>query len=269
MACRASVDPPASPGQLVVTGWNFRSLDGTISIDRANAEGGLGTDSTMWAGVMVVSGTVTVHATIEGRSATAASTVTIRSREWTNKAIPMYPDPVNVGQGDHDSNPGSVHDLGKTRHEWDPIFQFAFAKNAVGTESTGPNIGLSYVLAVPPFVRSIIVAINNDALTAHSAFWKGQPETLSGTITPGSTPCTRSAVTSHATRDKILAHEGLAFDVNSHTRLFRDAALRPAGPAIEGIVTVFTRVTDESAKADQLGAVQFGCTFNFTYPRNP
>ncbi len=85
--------------------------------------------------------------------------------------------------------------------------------------------------------------------------------------------CTRAITASSVTRQKILAHEGLHFEPESHTARFRDAHALIVGRATESLVrgpdefpAAFTTMADSlfaimkaaSARTDTLNRVDFG-----------
>jgi hypothetical protein len=94
------------------------------------------------------------------------------------------------------------------------------------------------------------------------------------------TVLSRKLSTTQSTRNKIFAHEGLHFEVGSHTQRYQLAATALLGPAMETIVgpdslfsarwtativPIDTAIALASLQADVDNKINFGCNFNFTY----
>lgn len=274
--CRAF----ATEGTLTVTGWSFASTDGTFSFDRSESDLSFHADSTTWSGIMAMTGIVTVHAMVAANPPTSRSTlVSVTPRDWRRRNIPGFPTPRRAGQGTLPPDPRGYQELGEVDFFYDTTANVAARHGALHAISTGPNEQLVFASEIPPIFLDIEILTNDAALRSGSRFWYGQVESNSG-FAWGTRPCSRVDVTSTATLNKILDHEGHAFQRGSHTQVYRDAALDRIGPAVETIVApdesyfelwrnrlrpVFLALHQASSKVDEDNPVVFGCNFNFRY----
>jgi len=270
----------ATTGPIVVTGWSFVSADSSFLFDRDGNDPSLVTDPTTWFGVMAMSGTVSVRARLGTSSPESRSaSITVTPRDWKGRAIPSFPIPRSVGQGTLPSKPRRYEDLGETDFYYDTTAHVAARNNSLAVISSGPNVQLVFVAQLPPIFSDIQILTNDAALTSGSSFWVGQVQSNSGVVF-GTRPCSRYDVTSSATRNRILDHEGLTFQQGSHTQVYRDAALNAIGPAVEAVVApdetffdlwvnrlrpIFVALHKASKTVDDNNRVRFGCEFNFRY----
>jgi hypothetical protein len=270
----------ATEGNLTVTGWSFASADSTFLIDRPESDPSFQADSTTWSGVMAMTGTVTVHATLGASPPTSRSAfVSVTPRDWRRRNIPGFPTPRRAGQGTLPPNPRSYKQLGETDFYYDTTANVAARHGTLRVIPSGPNEQLIFVSEIPPIFRDIEILTNDLALRSGSRFWYAQVES-NARFAWGTRSCSRSDVTSTSTLKKILDHEGDAFQQGSHTQVYRAAALDSVGPAVEAIVAsdesffarwrnrlrpVFRALDQASAKVDDDNAVDFGCEFNFRY----
>jgi len=238
--CKASLDPEGSTEALTVTDWHFVSPDGTLSRNRHDVNPTFSPDSTVWAGPMITSGTVTVTAAIgnslpQGKSAL----ITVRPRRWTKDSIPHFPlNPDSIGQGSLPTQPDSVHDLGAEEHRWrnNGVIDTVLYRGLV---EDGPNAYVYFVKTMPPVLDSVRILINEAALKRGSPFYFAQQQDTPGVVYNASNPCYRSDVVSADTKDKILSHEGARWELNpvSHAGRMRLLAFERLPAAAESVYT--------------------------------
>jgi hypothetical protein len=279
--CTASVTPPG--GALVISDWAFAATGGGYSTHRAGVDPSFTPSSTTWEGPLVKSGTVTVSGTVAGQAVSPKSvTLTVRAREWRNRAIPGYPSvPQYRGQFDLPTIPTEVGDLGHTTTDYDATSTVVInSPGAMGVVASGPNVDLVYLQEIPKVVKALYIDINEAALKPNSVFWRGQIEHNSNRILDPR--CDKGDVTSANTLRKIKEHEGTAFELDSHAEAHRKASLDLIGPAVEGVVAldadldsvweavirpVLAQVNSRMKAIDQTNGVRFGCEFNFSNRR--
>ena len=215
VTCTAS----ALAGIRHIKSWKFVSLDSSLKTNRQETDPDSTHFSNVWAGQMVASGIVTVQAKVGKDSVlqSANASVFVSPRDWVHASDPSYMPvpawpalPRYVHQGNLPVVPENVHDLGKT------VWAF-LSDNVVdstghqGTIVTGPNSPVFYVAAMPPVLDSLIIEINETALTMQSSFWNIQPA-LNPNKTYNRTPCFQDDVTSTAALTSIQMHEGTRWD---------------------------------------------------------
>lgn len=269
--CRAEVSP-AGGGPIA---WEFVA---DSSAYRNPANGGTPHRGTSWSGKMVLSGTITARATVEGRALEAKVHVRVTPRNWAAQAFPATAAEAAPDTGEFTTRPTRVQSLGHLHHivtyvinrgeTWEPII-------------SGPNGLLGFFLKVPVTYHGRI-HVNRLALRDSSDFWKAQPDRRP-TLRPGDPiPCTRADVTPFI--PVILKHEGVGFDPKSHAYLWVEQGKKEFGLAIEPIVgtsaqdlynravaaldAAMTRADSAANLADTRGYAPTYCTFNYNnYPR--
>lgn len=113
VSCKALVTPAGATDALVITDWTFASSDGSFALSRRAVELPFSPDSTLWSGVMVKSGTVTVSGTVGGVPVNPASSViTVTARNWSADTVAYQIIPVATPFKDP---PDSVQELGSNR----------------------------------------------------------------------------------------------------------------------------------------------------------
>lgn len=238
VSCRASLSVEGSTERLQITDWNFVSTDGKVTRNRHEINPEFEPDSTEWRGPMITSGTVTVTGKVgDGSPMTKAAMVRVTPRDWSRTPVPGWPAlPEVVEQGWLPPAPLNVHELGQIR--WRPHGNnVADSTNSHSLVDSGRNAYFFYVAKLPPLLASLQIAINTAALTAGSDFWKAQPEYNPRQVYSSSNRCYRSDVTSEATRDKILTHEGANWELTpaSHAGVLRELTFSLVVPAAESV----------------------------------
>ncbi|MBI3568021.1 MAG: hypothetical protein HY084_07455 [Gemmatimonadetes bacterium] len=279
VSCSASVSS-GSVAALHIIGWNFRSDDGEFALDRSgNDDASYAIDSTRWRGPVVTPGKVTLSASLANIPATATAPIQVVPRAWANRAIPYFPYPQPLGQGNLPAEPDSVADLGQTVFSFDSSFVVLVTDSILGHVQSGPNFDMLYATGIPKstFI-SISIWTNDAALSSRSTFYNAQVRDNSNFLPP--IPCSQSTVVSSSTRRKILAHEGDSLQALSHARLWTDSARYWFGRQVERVVatgpqlrarwmtdvqTLFPVLRRAAKRADDINKVDFGCTFNFNY----
>ena len=223
---------------LTVTAWHFVARDGILSRNRQDVDPSFSPDSTVWAGPLITSGTVTVDASVSNVGSRKKSVgITVSPRDWKHEPIPGWPElPQVIGQGWLPTRPSNVHDLGQS------IFAFRGDNVADSTNShvlvnDGPNAFFYYVAKLPPLLDSLHIAINETALLWGSDFWALQPEASASRVYDSENRCYRADVTSQDTRDKILKHEGSRWELEpvSHAGVFKRLTFATVVPAAESV----------------------------------
>lgn len=255
--CTTSTDPASA--RLTVKEWSFASANGLSASEISDADS--------WAGPLVVSGTVTVRAEVDGAEQTAtAQVVASPRRDWPE--VPEFT-VKEVSPGPLPDNPVQISDFGQVK--WVPTSDDAVA--AVAEVMSGPNQGVHYLTSIPYGVEAI-VHVNTTALSVGSLFWQSQPP-VSWTNAAGVRMCSRKDVVPFAA--VVRRHEGIGLAEGSHARLYRDKLFEVAGPSVEDIVAAqpvevlrdanqpFKSAMDaadlESDKADQGSNVPTYCLF--------
>jgi hypothetical protein len=117
---------------------------------------------------MVVGGTVTVRARLEGKVETRSAHVNVTPREWSSRAFPAEAEEEPATH--FPPRPEMIPDLGDIHHllatevsrdKWEPVL-------------SGPNANLGYLVDLPVSYRGTI-HVNRTALAVGSDFWNAQP----------------------------------------------------------------------------------------------
>lgn len=262
----------AVTGTTDVIGWEFVAESGEY---RNPSEGATPFKGLVWEGKVVLSGTVTVSARIDGQEDASSVVVTVGSREWTGKTMQRQAAEEPTSDPHLPERPDSVRQLGHienfldrevSRDKWDPIL-------------SGPNANLAYLVDLPASYRGVI-HVNRAALSVGSDFWNAQPtrQRSSGVV-----DCLRRAEDITGFIPVILRHEGVGFDPKSHAYLFVEEAERAGNSQFESVVatslqgleaqadTVIQSLNASAnaaaARADSAGFAPAWCRFNYNYPR--
>jgi len=157
ISCEPGTSPPGA--QLEVTGWRFVGGQNDQYVIPHAAE----PPPEKWEGPMVVGGTVTVFATVDGTPDSASTSVTVNPREWPNPPMDWPPEDRGIGP-DMNAVPQADHDLGHAHTL--PQYASGYPNDGyVAGVPSGPNYLLFY-LTQPPIERiEAWVEINRDALT--------------------------------------------------------------------------------------------------------
>ena len=178
------------------------------------------TGDTTWSGTVAFAGTVLVEGTVDGVTKTGQGNFLVDPRSgWSEKRA------VHAVKEDFDQpldiEPDSVGELGQTNS-----FTLGHAvPDRITQVSSGPNKGWYYATDVA-IIDSSKIRINRAALTVGSAFYKLQH--------PGQGFCPKSEVP--AFLPKAIAHEGLQFQVNSHSWAYSTTLDETVGELVEGAV---------------------------------
>lgn len=174
-----------------------------------------------WQGEMVVSGTVSVTAQVDGLLDDASASIVVAPRDWSDHPIEMTITPLDA-KDVLPLVPDSAADLGRMR----PEAVFVPGGTWLREVPTGPNSGLVYIPAVPLQFDAEVI-INYAAMHPESAWVKSQR---------GPYPWCRSKDLGPLL-PYVIEHEGLNFEPGSHTDLYREKARELTGPAYEALVT--------------------------------
>ncbi|MBI2796815.1 MAG: hypothetical protein HYX65_08940 [Gemmatimonadetes bacterium] len=224
----------ATSGSVPPTGivWRFSSPD---LVDSSIVDASSGDH---WQGPLVLSGRITVRAQLGGVRDSVSVDARVLPRPWL--LFPSYhfptaaPDPVTVGPPNPEL-PDTVvkrDDIGAARRQLATNPCVAVAPTCLYTVASGPNRGLAIGLAPFQIIRDT-VWINDVALAPGSIYMllHDQP--------PGPLNyCTRAILEAYPLLLKVEEHEGThpASQVDSHTRIFRDAMDSLALPIFERYV---------------------------------
>lgn len=299
--CRASLSPDGSTARLTVTQWIFVSTDSTLTRNRNETNPSFDPDSTVWAGPMITSGSVTVTAAVgNGSPSTRAALITVTPRDWSREPIPDWPlKPDSIGQGWLPPQPADVHDLGQIRaHYLDNGMLKDSAQITSPVRSRvdeGPNAFFYYLPKLPRLLDWIKISINETALKKDSDFWKAQIKYDPNVVYSSENWCYREDVISEATLKLIKGHEGTTWDTIpiSHAGRRMQLTREMVVPAVERVFAKadlgegaimdrwFQLVTKMELKVDTLsdkpvdtenpvllGSLarrNVGCNFRYTY----
>lgn len=229
---RCAMRAPA-PSTVEAISWRFENPQVDTEVHLVYPEYGE-TPDTVWAGPLVIGGTVWGFGKVDGAADSAQASVSGRSRPW-RQTFPTGPRPTvsYLGQGALPPVPLDGSKFGKTEITLDlQLCRDPFCKRV----DRGPNRKLKYYLSLPYYYKQFDVSINIIAL-APGSWWRNS---LPSTRQNGR--CSRSDVASIGLFSMIEQHEGRNPDVhvNSHTRVFRDV-VDTIGPtiieaAIDGVI---------------------------------
>jgi hypothetical protein len=173
--------------------------------------------STTWSGTMVVSGSVSGSALIDGKRVADTARVEVTPRQWRAQNVLAQPRNVSFGgQGPLPPLPPVESELGRAVMNAN-LIRCGAAGSSCQFVSSGPNKSLGYYLS-PPLRLDLLVYLNDSALATNSA-WR---QSFGSSRVDGR--CSRTDIDSPNLRDLVAQHEGLNPDVhrNSHTRIYRD-----------------------------------------------
>lgn len=217
ISCEARSSNPSLTVQ--VSGWDFvGGRNNIIDIQTPST-------STTWAGPLVTSGVVSVVGTLSnGARGTTSQSVTATARSWGSMQarialveqnpttlLPLHP--TRLGELGVTALP-----LGGT---W--IEDTDYATVPAG----GPNAGVLYVTNIPINVQPT-VHVNRAALSVGSDFYNLQRNQGSGPW------CGKPDVVPFV--PVVERHEGLNWEPNSHTGMYRAKLWNIGGPRTEGVV---------------------------------
>lgn len=166
--CTVSRQYPAE--SLVVTGWQFVGERPGEILRRAQD-----TASWTWTGAVLLPGTVTVYAGVNGTpDSVTSSRIAVTPRDWhALPAVPYVIAEVDTGLPTHpakiDSQLGRSG-LGVSLQQGNPALQGV-------VDDQGPNHGWSYFTEVP-YRADMVTAINRAALSLNSDFYTFQENQL-------------------------------------------------------------------------------------------
>lgn len=213
VSCTASLTPGRGT-ELVVNRWTFLGTNVPSNITEA-------TNATTWSGVAAFGGTVIVDATVDGVSKSGSGSFGITARSgWSQKhgVHIVYEAPSLLP-----IHPTGDADLGQTRS-----FPFGWAPpDRIAQVTSGPNQGWYYAIDVP-LKDSSEVMINRAALAVGSDFYNLQRTRASGGW------CSRDSVPAFVPLAE--AHEGLNFELYSHTGAYSRTLDQRGGDLVEGAV---------------------------------
>ena len=249
----------ARPGDSTVTMenlvWTFASE--AVSLDDLPSDNPL-------AGPLVMSGTLTAEATVNGVDGIMESVLlSVNPRDWSNEKWTF--DVVDYSTEDPlPIRPESDAHLGDFQPEHFNSPNLNASQYPIGS---GPNKGVYYTQAFPPAPVTGRVRINRQAI--QSAEFLAIQTSCTAADLAGLIP-------------KIEAHEGLNLEADSHSRVFRDTMWSLGGPAMEGIVGteqmefislvvaaydgVMVQAEGASALVDTYNQVQMTCTLVYFNP---
>ncbi len=255
-----------------ITGWSFRADAGGYSNPAANATPFRGA---VWDGKIVLSGIVSVSATVAGREDSRSVHIRVEGRDWTGISIPRDISEQPVPPNHLPARPDSVHQLGDIhqamslelgRGMWEPIL-------------SGPNANLAFFTGVPAQYEAI-VHVNRAALAVGSDFWNAQ---YTRQRSSGVVDCLQREADIVGFIPVVLRHEGIGFDPKSHAFLYVAEAERVGNPGYERAVAPTPQELADSAAivlaaahaaalrasaiADSAGYRPSWCRFHFNYPR--
>lgn len=211
VACTATL-APGTGTDLAVSKWTFFGLAVPSTVTEP-------TSSTTWSGLAAFGGTVLVEGTVDGDPKSGNGNFTITGRDWSQlKAVhvasEIFSPPLPV-------RPTKEADLGETVS----ITLGYVPADRIAQITSGPNKGWYYATAVP-IIDSSKIRINRAAMAGGSDFYKKQH--------PAQGYCPKSEVL--AFLPKAIAHEGLNFEVNSHSWAYSTTLDQTIGDLVEGAV---------------------------------
>lgn len=156
---------------LSISGWTFRGAAVDEVVTRTQS-----VTSSTWSGIVVLPGTVTVVAMVNGTPDTVTSApITVTPRSWSGLAATQYviaeaiPSGLTIHPAKIDSQLGRS-DLGISTVQGDPSILGVITDD-------GPNHDWSYYLKLP-FRADMISRINREAMTLGSDFYNFQENQL-------------------------------------------------------------------------------------------
>ena len=236
--CSASMSDGSIPA---VRTWHFSSTDALLPVFQRD-----GAAATSWAGDLVISGTITVSASVGGVMQSKSAAVAVTARDWSrdtveytiNEVPTPFPDP-----------PPDEHSLGSNQLGYD------IRLDTYVIVSSGPNEGVAYFKTLP-FRLRFDVNYNSNAMVTGSRFFNMQPATAR--TFNGVSYCARSRVVSDVSL--VKKHEGFsADDANSHTDVYKRFFLQEVRAPVEQLVSADASTLNPSpvgAAASRVAAVQ-------------
>jgi len=170
--CTASAVPPGE--DLIVSEWTFEGENSTIHPEAGEEH------SLEWGGRMVVSGTISVTGTVNGKALTVREAITVQSRPNWAIAFPALPDTEWVGgPGTELPYPPPNTRVGTESHG--TLGKFSEVPPSYGLdEGSGPNQGWVYV-PDPPVFGTLHLYLNR-ALRPTDPFYRLQNGDESGGV---------------------------------------------------------------------------------------
>lgn len=164
VTCRVRAEPT---GRVSVSGWEFKD-----DLTGRKIEGPAG--ETEWGGTMVVGGTLTVKAVLNGTEEEKSAAVVVRARDWTGKIqYPDQPEPEYVVEEDilyPPLVPGASEIPEGALGFFAPARPYPDGTWGLGS---GPNDGW-YFLDKPPVFTGVPRIVLNPALRPHDPFYRAQ-----------------------------------------------------------------------------------------------
>lgn len=241
--------------------WQFTSTDSIMpSFTTVDSSSG-----TSWSGNVVLSGIIRASALVQGQEMSAADTVVVAARDWSQESVPYTITSVPTPSRDP---PDSVADLGRN------VLRPRVTLDTYRLISMGPNAGLVYFAGIP-YLLHFEVSFNEKAMRVGSTFYSMQPRTAQ--TVRGVPYCARSRVVSDTVA--VKRHEGFSMaDENSHSQVMwrtftdyvRQRAERLVGDEQLGVVPLM-RLADSVAFLEttrvthgtRTNPYQTDCQFNY------
>jgi hypothetical protein len=278
IACTPKTEPEG--GEIEIETWSFTGTDSHGEPYRFPEEmDGPLTDS-IWRGRMVLSGTVSGRASVNGGEPQEVSLqVTVQARPWEN-----HPVRANVRKVAWEAfsasrrpppYPRGVRDLGRTTFIVRPL---PLTLHVIGEiDDFGPNHYLLYLKEIP--VELDFPVLVHPEMETRGEFWRHQSAGAPAFERDAS--CVRTQFDRYV--QLILAHEGVPPSPQSHTGVFIAEFQKLAGPVLEDVVypnsdrqgfaddvdarlaPVYTQsLAAADEPVDEHYGVPFGCTFNYS-----
>jgi hypothetical protein len=284
ITCTASKDPVDASGELADVRWAFTGMGFKYPDAEAGDEVPTGTT---WKGKMVMSGTVSVKAKLNGSEQSASVSVDVQPRaDFLEKRVEVAVRPGTLadvpGSARPADFPSGVRDLGRAVNmgggmAYDPKNNLAAVLRTVGiVQDGGPNHNLAYLEEIPLDASSIVVV--HPALAEGTAFHQAQAR--ESRVVSGTPPCLQSRFGEYIR--KVAEHEGIDGNPNSHVGYFEQALNPLAARAVEPLVYHSSRLAEMAREWQRLlrpivdsalvksgdpldddHPIRFGCEFNF------
>lgn len=193
-----------------VTLWEFQADDSVLGfVDISDNRRQL-------SGEIATSGKLKVEGTVRGKSATANTTIAVQPRpDWANRPVKYNLQEIHPGEAGFvlSIHPDTVSQLGLTTMSH---VEGTGPANLIDASTysiipDGPNQGMVYMLSM--YTEKLRIQVNTPAMSEFSDFWYLQPAVRTGGI------CSRAEMVAQV--PSVYSHEGLAYEVNSHTWLYK------------------------------------------------
>jgi hypothetical protein len=189
-----------------------------------------------WRGTMVISGTVSVRAAVNGGEVQEKSVpITVEPRSWDNEPIEATARKVTWAELPVAERPPPyptrVSDLGTAYLYWKPAFGADFLDQI---SDFGPNHYLLYFKRVP--ARLFADVLVHPEMETRGDFWKSQASSLPAYSERP--PCLQRDFDRYVSQ--ILRHEGVPPNPESHAGVYIAEFSSRAGLRVEGLVDLDT-----------------------------